>query len=193
MLWYPGPQGEHRPERPLTGQRHRPDQPRRPATPGRIPLRGSARDRPPRPRPAPTRHRRRPAAQPANPLTVTVLARIRDARPRRPTAGTGRRAAPRATSGVLPRRPRHRRTNTIHVGIVHAGHTLTVESADTTWQVHDADGLVAEVARTSTEPVTRFKVHKPEPPGQAARQPHHPTRPPGRTTPPASPSPHRVT
>jgi hypothetical protein len=50
----------------------------------------------------------------------------------------------------------------IHVGIVHAGHTLTVEAADTTWRIHDADGLVAEVARTTTKPVTRFKVHKSE-------------------------------
>ena len=58
----------------------------------------------------------------------------------------------------------------IHVGIVHAGHTLVVEAADTTWRVHDAGGLVAEVARTTTKPVTRFKVHKPEPPRQRIRQ-----------------------
>ena len=52
----------------------------------------------------------------------------------------------------------------IHVGIVHAGRTLTVEAADATWRIYDEDGLVAEVARTTTKPVARFKVHKPEPP-----------------------------
>jgi hypothetical protein len=50
----------------------------------------------------------------------------------------------------------------IHVGIVHAGRTLTVKAADTTWRIHDDDGgLIAEVARTTTKPVARFKVHKP--------------------------------
>jgi hypothetical protein len=60
----------------------------------------------------------------------------------------------------------------IHVGIVHAGRTLTVEAADTTWRVYDDDGLLAEVARTTTKSIARFKVHKPEPPRprrQAAR------------------------
>ena len=52
----------------------------------------------------------------------------------------------------------------IHVGIVHAGRTLTVEAADATWRIYDQDGLVAEVARTTTRPLTRFKGHKPEPP-----------------------------
>jgi hypothetical protein len=52
----------------------------------------------------------------------------------------------------------------IHVGIVHAGRTLTVEAADSTWRVYDEDGLVAEVARTTTNPVARFKVHKPNHP-----------------------------
>jgi hypothetical protein len=55
----------------------------------------------------------------------------------------------------------------IHVGIVHAGQTLTVEAADSTWRIYDDDGsLVAEVARTTIKPVARFKVHKPEPPRQ---------------------------
>jgi hypothetical protein len=57
----------------------------------------------------------------------------------------------------------------IHVGIAHAGRTLAVEAADTTWRVYD-DGLVAEVARTTTKPVARFKVHKPEPPRRGVRQ-----------------------
>jgi hypothetical protein len=57
----------------------------------------------------------------------------------------------------------------VHVGLAHAGRTLTVEAADTTWRVYDDDGLITEVARTTTKPVTRFKVHKPEPPrGRAA-------------------------
>jgi hypothetical protein len=52
-----------------------------------------------------------------------------------------------------------------HSGIVHAGQTLSVEAGDTTWRIyHDEDGLVAEVARTTTKPIARFKVHKPEPP-----------------------------
>jgi hypothetical protein len=50
----------------------------------------------------------------------------------------------------------------IHVGIVHAGRTLSVEAADATWRIYDdRGGLVAEVARTTTRPVARFKVHKP--------------------------------
>jgi hypothetical protein len=52
----------------------------------------------------------------------------------------------------------------IHVGIVHAGRTLTVEAADATWRIYDEDPLIAEVARTATKSVARFKVHKPEPP-----------------------------
>ena len=48
--------------------------------------------------------------------------------------------------------------------MVHAGQTLTVEAADATWRIYDDNGLVAEVARTTTKPVIRFKAHKPEPP-----------------------------
>jgi len=41
-----------------------------------------------------------------------------------------------------------------------------VEAADSTWRIYaDDDGvLAAEVARTTTKPIARFKVHKPEPP-----------------------------
>jgi hypothetical protein len=39
-----------------------------------------------------------------------------------------------------------------------------MEAAGCTWRVYDEDGLVAEVARTTTKPIARFKVHKPEPP-----------------------------
>jgi hypothetical protein len=60
----------------------------------------------------------------------------------------------------------------IHVGIVHAGRTLTVEAADSTWRVYDEDGLVAEVARTTTNPIATFKVHKPNHPAtRIARAP----------------------
>lgn len=51
----------------------------------------------------------------------------------------------------------------IHVGIAHAGATLTVEAADTTFRVHDGDQLLTEVARTTTKPIARFKARKPEP------------------------------
>jgi hypothetical protein len=46
----------------------------------------------------------------------------------------------------------------IHVGIVHAGRTLTVEAADTTWRIYDGAELLTEVGRTSTRPIARFKV-----------------------------------
>ncbi|WP_327007627.1 hypothetical protein OHA72_10350 [Dactylosporangium sp. NBC_01737] len=52
----------------------------------------------------------------------------------------------------------------IHVGIRHAGATLAVEAADTTFRVYHGDQLVAEVARTTTKPIARYKVRKPEPP-----------------------------
>jgi len=52
----------------------------------------------------------------------------------------------------------------IHVGLIHAGRTLTVEAAETSWRVFGDNGLVAEVARTTTRNVARFKVHKREPP-----------------------------
>jgi uncharacterized protein YjcR len=51
-----------------------------------------------------------------------------------------------------------------------AGRTLAVEAADTTWRIYDDDGLVAEVARTTTKPIARFKVHKPELSRRGVRQ-----------------------
>ena len=45
-----------------------------------------------------------------------------------------------------------------------------MEAAGSTWRIYDANGLVAEVARSTTKPIARFKVHKPEPP----RQPNRP-------------------
>jgi hypothetical protein len=52
----------------------------------------------------------------------------------------------------------------IQVGISHAGLTVTVASSDTTFQVTADDQLLIEVPRTTTRPIARFKVHKPEPP-----------------------------
>jgi hypothetical protein len=107
-----------------------------------------------------------------NPLTPAEQTRPRDARPAGPPPAPAaeplrvqRRVSCRGALVVAGQR--------IHVGIVHAGRTLTVEAADATWRIYDDDdssssSLVAEVARTTTKPVARFKVHKPEPP----RQPH---------------------
>jgi hypothetical protein len=98
-----------------------------------------------------------------NPLTPAELVRLRDARP------AGSPPAPAAEPLRVQRRVSCRGAlvvagQRIHVGIVHAGHTLTVEAADATWRIYDGDALVAEVVRTTTKPVARFKVHKPEPP-----------------------------
>jgi hypothetical protein len=54
----------------------------------------------------------------------------------------------------------------IHVGMNHAGRTLTVEDADRTFRVYDGQELLTEAARTTTRPIARFKVRKPEPPRQ---------------------------
>ena len=53
--------------------------------------------------------------------------------------------------------------------MIHAGRTVTVESADHTLRVYDGDELLTEAARTTTLPIARFKVRKPEPPRQASR------------------------
>jgi hypothetical protein len=50
----------------------------------------------------------------------------------------------------------------IQVGIVHAGLTVTVRSSDTTFQVTADDQLLVEVPCTTTRPIARFKVHKPD-------------------------------
>src|SRR6266545_1843198 len=98
-----------------------------------------------------------------NPVTPAEQARIHDARPAGPPPvpaaeplRVDRRVSCRGALVVAGQR--------IHVGIVHAGRTLTVEAADSTWRVYDGDHLVAEVACTTTKPNARFKVHKPEPP-----------------------------
>ena len=53
--------------------------------------------------------------------------------------------------------------------MVHAGRTLTVETAGHALRVHDGDELLTEVARTTTNPKRRLKVRKPEGPRLAAR------------------------
>lgn len=51
----------------------------------------------------------------------------------------------------------------IHVGIAHAGRTLTIESAHHTFRVYDEDTvLICETARTTVRAIARFKVRKPE-------------------------------
>jgi hypothetical protein len=76
---------------------------------------------------APVRHPARPSSAPVEPQRVQ------------------RRVSCRGALVVAGQR--------IHVGIVHAGRTLTVEAADSTWRIYDGDdGLIAEVARTTTNP-----------------------------------------
>jgi transposase InsO family protein len=98
-----------------------------------------------------------------NPLTPTELARIRDARPAGPPPQPAtepqrvqRRVSSRGALAIAGQR--------VHLGIAHAGRTVTVETADTTWRIYHEHELVAEVARTTTKKIARFKVHKPEPP-----------------------------
>jgi transposase InsO family protein len=102
-----------------------------------------------------------------NPLTPAELARLRDARPAGPppTLATEpvrveRRISCRGSLTVARQR--------IHVGMVHAGRTVTVETADHTFRVYHGDQLLTEVARTTTKPIARYKVRKPEPPRRPA-------------------------
>jgi hypothetical protein len=97
-----------------------------------------------------------------NPLTPPETAHIRDARPAGPApqptpepARIERRVSSRGAVVVAGQR--------IHVGMVHAGRTVTVETADHTFRIHDGDKLLTEVARTTTKPVARFRARKPEP------------------------------
>jgi hypothetical protein len=55
--------------------------------------------------------------------------------------------------------------------MLHAGRTVTVESAEHTFRVYDSDELLTEVARTTTKNIARLKVRKPEPPRRARRSP----------------------
>jgi transposase InsO family protein len=97
-----------------------------------------------------------------NPLSQAEQARLRDARPAGPAPQPAtepirvqRRVSCR---GALVVAGQH-----IHVGIRHAGQTLDVEEADTTWRIYHDDQLLAEVPRTTMKSIARFKVRKPEP------------------------------
>ena len=100
-----------------------------------------------------------------NPLGPAEVARLRDARPAGPPPAAPvepstveRRVSARGALTVAGQR--------IHIGMVHAGRTVTVASADHTFRVHHGDELLAEVARTTAKPIARFKVRKPERPRQ---------------------------
>jgi hypothetical protein len=102
-----------------------------------------------------------------NPLTPAELIRLRDARPAGPTPTAPsapltveRRVSSRGAIAVARQR--------IQVGMAYAGRTVAVESTDATWRIRDGDALIAEAARTTTKPVARFKVRKPEPPRESA-------------------------
>src|SRR5690242_5522047 len=43
------------------------------------------------------------------------------------------------------------------------GRTVTVEAGDTTWRIYHGDELLTEAVHTSTKPIARFNVRKPEP------------------------------
>jgi transposase InsO family protein len=100
-----------------------------------------------------------------NPLTPAEHARLRDARPAGPPPQPAaepirveRRIDSRGALVVAGQR--------IHVGMVHAGRTVVVETADHTFRIYHGDELLTEVARTTTKSIARFKVRKPEPPRQ---------------------------
>ncbi|MGW3606810.1 IS481 family transposase [Micromonospora sp. NPDC005161] len=108
-----------------------------------------------------------------NPLSAAEIATIRDARPAGPLPTLApepmrveRRVSSRGSLVIAGQR--------IHVGIRHAGATLTVEAADTTFRVHDGDQLVTEVTRTTAKDIARFKARKPEPPRNRKSSDHPP-------------------
>jgi hypothetical protein len=108
-----------------------------------------------------------------NPLTPAEMARIRDARPAGPPpvpapepVRVQRRISCRGALVVAGQR--------IHVGMVHAGRTVTVEADDRTFRVYGDGELLAEVARTTRKPIARFKVRKPEPPRPASTSARRP-------------------
>jgi transposase InsO family protein len=105
-----------------------------------------------------------------NPLDPPEQARIRDARPAGPppvpaaeALRVDRRVSSRGSIAIAQQK--------IHLGIGHAGRTVTVEDADTTFRIYHGDQLLADVPRTTTQPIARFKVRKPEPPRTTRSQP----------------------
>jgi hypothetical protein len=100
-----------------------------------------------------------------NPLTAAEVSGIRDARPGGPAPAptdtllqVQRRVSSRGSISVARQK--------IQVGIGHAGRTVTVEGADTTFRVFDGDQLLCEEIRTATRQIARFKARKPETPRQ---------------------------
>jgi hypothetical protein len=97
------------------------------------------------------------------PNPVTQPERLRDARPGGPAPYLPQHLPPvqrRVSRRGMIQVARQR----IQVGIVHAGLTVTVASTDTGFKVSTDDQLLIEVPRTTSRPIARFKVHKPEPP-----------------------------
>uniref|UniRef100_UPI003F495E86 hypothetical protein n=1 Tax=Nonomuraea bangladeshensis TaxID=404385 RepID=UPI003F495E86 len=97
-----------------------------------------------------------------NPLIREEMARLRDARPAglepRPAAEpvrVQRRASSRGQVSVAGQR--------IRVGIGYAATTVTIEDTDGTFRITTYAGqVIAEVARTTTKSIARFKVRKPQ-------------------------------
>jgi hypothetical protein len=103
-----------------------------------------------------------------NPLTPAELARIRDARPAGPAPATATRPL-RVDRRVSCRGSVCIAGQKIHVGIGHAGRTVAIEQADSTFRVYDGAQQLTEVVRTTTKTIARFKVRKPEPPRDSSR------------------------
>lgn len=102
-----------------------------------------------------------------NPLTGGEMACLRDARPAGPAPQpvtdpirVQRRVSSRGWIAIAGQR--------IGVGIGHAGATMTVEEADGSFRITCAGQVIAEVARTTTKPIARFKARKPQPSRRAA-------------------------
>ncbi|WP_423203117.1 IS481 family transposase [Krasilnikovia cinnamomea] len=101
-----------------------------------------------------------------NPLTPAQVARIPNARPGGP-APTPAAGPLRVDRKVSSRGSICIARQKIQVGIGHAGHTVTVEEADTTFRVYHGEQLLTEAVRTTTHTIARFKARKPEPPRRA--------------------------
>ncbi|MGP4104848.1 hypothetical protein [Nonomuraea sp. KM90] len=89
------------------------------------------------------------------------MARLRDARPAGPEPQPAaepvpvqRRVSSRGQLSIAGQR--------IRVGIGHAGATVTIEDTDGAFRLTHAGQIIAEVARTTTKPIARFKVRKPQ-------------------------------
>ncbi|MBB6399014.1 transposase InsO family protein [Actinomadura coerulea] len=96
-----------------------------------------------------------------NPLTAEDLTHVRDARP------AGPQPQPQAEPVRVQRRVSSRGQimiagQKIQVGIGHAGTTVTIEDTDGTFRITHTGQVIAEVARTTTKPIARFKARKPE-------------------------------